>query len=209
MTAAFLGGCSLLRPHDDPTRFYVLTAPRTATGRLEDGELKRLRIGLKPVETPAYLRSKSMVVRSGTNEIHFAEFDRWAEPLDQGISRVMKDDLSAARNVAVVTLNSHGEDSLDYEVAIRILAFEGVRLENRKSSIRFVALWETRGVGTNATATKHGGFTANALAWDGKDYGQLAGYLSEAVAQASIALAADLPVEATPSPAATPEVVRP
>ena len=206
---AFLGGCSFLRPHDDPTRFYVLTVPPAATERFADGEFKKLRIGLKPVEVPAYLRTKSMVVRTGTNEIHFAEFDRWAEPLDQGIIRVMKEALSSAPNVESVTLNSHGDDSLDCEVAIRILAFEGVRVESGTSSIHFAASWEVRAVGTNSTATKRGRFTANAVVWGGKDYEQLAERLSDAIAQASITLAADLPMEAKLSSKATPEIVKP
>ena len=205
IAAAFLGGCGLLRPHDDPTRFYVLTVPQVATERFADSEFKRLNIGLKPVEVPAYLRSKSMVVRTGTNEIHFAEFDRWAESLDQGISRVMKESLSSARMVRSVTLNSHGDDTLDCEVAVRILACEGVRVEIGTSPIRFAAMWEVRSVGTNSTAIKHGGFTADAVTWDGKTYTQLAERLSEAIAGASIALAADLPMEANLSPKATPE----
>ena len=204
MAVAFLGGCSFLRPHDDPTRFYVLTVLPAATERLADGEFKKLRIGLKPVEVLRYLRTKSMVVRTGTNEIHFAEFDRWAEPLDQGIGRVMKEALSSAPHVESVTLNSRGDDSLDCEVAIRILACEGVRVESGSSSIRFASSWEVRAVGTNSTATKRGGFTADAVAWDGKDYGQLAQRLSEAIAGASAALAEDLPMEARLSRKATP-----
>lgn len=152
---------------------------------------------MKPVELAAYLRSKAMVVRTGTNEIHFADFDRWAEPLDQGISRVMKETLSSARNVESVALNSHGDDTLDYEVAIRILACEGVRLGNGSGSIRFAVTWEARSVGTNSTVTNRGVFTAHPVAWDGKDYGQLAERLSEAVADASKALAGDLPMDAT------------
>jgi uncharacterized lipoprotein YmbA len=208
IAAAFLGGCSFLRPHDDPTRFYVLTVPHAAT-RFADSEFKRLKIGLKPVEVPAYLRSKSMVVRTGTNEIHFAEFDRWAEPLDQGIGRAMKENLSAARNVASVTLNSHGDDTLYCEVAIRILTCEGVRVEKGTSLIRFAATWEFRPVGTNLTVSKRGGFTADDIAWSGKDYGQLAERISEAIASASISLAADLPMEAKLPPKATPEIVKP
>lgn len=209
MAVAFLGGCSFLRPHDDPTRFYVLTVPPAATERFADGEFERLRVGLKPVEVPAYLRTKSLVVRTGTNEIHFAEFDRWAEPLDQGISRVMKEHLGAARNVASVTLNSHGDDSLDCEVAIQVVVCEGVRLEGETSSVRFAATWEVRPVGTNSTATKRGGFTVDNVTWDGKTYAQLAERLSEAIAGASMALAADLPLAANLPPQATPGLVRP
>ena len=195
--AAFaLDGCALLRPHADPTRFYVLTVPSAPSTPAADGEFKRWRIGLRPVEVPSYLRTKFMVVRTGTNEIHFADFDRWAEPLDQGISRVMKETLGSARNVESVALNSHGDASLDYEVTIQILACHGMRAATGQSSIRFATTWEVRALGTNSPAIKHGGFTA-AADWDGGNYSQLATQLSAAVVAAGIALAADLPKEAS------------
>ena len=150
-----------------------------------------------------------MVVRTGTNEIHFADYDRWAEPLDQGISRVMKETLSSARNVESVALNSHGDETLDYEVAIRMLACEGVRLGSGNSSIRFALTWEARSVWTNSLVTKRGVFSEDPAAWDGKDYGQLAERLSEAIAGASRALAADLPMYATTPGKATAEATRP
>ena len=204
-----LAGCTLLQPQADPTRFYVLTVQNAPPTRAAEGEFKRWKVGLKPVELPAYLRSKAMVVRTGTNEIHFADFDRWAEPLDQGISRVMKETLSSARNVESVALNSHGDETLDYEVAIRMLACEGMRLGNGNSSIRFAVTWEARSVWTNSSVTKRGVFSENPAAWDGKDYGQLAERLSEAIAGASRALAADLPMYATTRGQATPETSRP
>ena len=204
-----LNGCALLQPQADPTRFYVLTVQNAPPARAVEGEFKRWKVGLKPVELAAYLRSKAMVVRTGTNEIHFADFDRWAEPLDQGISRVMKETLSSARNVESVALNSHGDDTLDYEVAIRILACEGVRLGNGSGSIRFAVTWEARSVGTNSTVTNRGVFTAHPVAWDGKDYGQLAERLSEAVADASKALAGDLPMDATTPGKRSTETAKP
>ncbi|MCX6897695.1 MAG: PqiC family protein [Verrucomicrobia bacterium] len=190
-----LSGCSLLQPHADPTRFYALTVKSAPPEQAAEGGIKRWKVGLKPVEVPAYLRSKAMVVRTGANEIHFEDFDQWAEPLDQGIGRVMKETLSSARNVEKVALNSHGDDTLDYEVTIRILACEGVRVENGNSSIRFAMTWEMRPAGKNSTATKRGAFTADPVAWNGKDYGQLAERLSEAIAAASKAVAASLPME--------------
>ncbi len=158
---------------------------------------------------PAYLRSKSLVVRTGTNEIHFADFDRWGEPLDQGISRVIKETLSVAPNVESVTLNSHGAETLDVEVAIRILACEGMRVDHGNSSIRFAVTWETRLVGKNSNGTKRGAFTADPAAWNGKDYGQLAEGLSQAIVAMSKALAVDLPMESKPPGATTTEKTKP
>ena len=194
--AAFaLNGCALLRPHADPTRFYVLTVPGTPLKPAVGGEFKRWRVGLRLVEVPSYLRTKFMVVRTGSNEIHFADFDRWAEPLEQGISRVLKETLGSAQNVQSVALNSHGDASLDYEVKIQILACHGMRVPTGKSSIRFAATWEVQAVGTNSIEIKRGGFTAEAADWDGNNYSQLATQLSAAVAAAGKTLAADLPME--------------
>ena len=194
--AAFaLNGCALLRPHADPTRFYVLTVPGAPLKPAVGGEFKRWRVGLRLVEVPSYLRTKFMVVRTGSNEIHFADFDRWAEPLDQGISRVLKETLGSAQNVQSVALNSHGDASLDYEVTIQILACHGMRVPTGKSSIRFAATWEVQAVGTNSIEIKRGSFTADAADWDGNNYSQLATQVSAAVAVAGKTLAADLPME--------------
>ena len=204
-----LSGCSLLQPHADPTRFYTLTVPGAPPEQAAEGGFKRWKVGLKPVEVPAYLRSKAMVVRTGANEIHFEDFDQWAEPLDQGIGRVMKETLRSARNVEKVVLNSHGDDTLDYEVTIRVLACEGVRVENGNGSIRFSVAWEVRSAGKNSTATKRGVFTADPVVWNGKDYGQLAERLSEAMASASKAVAAALPMESKARGVTTTEKAKP
>ena len=188
-----LNGCSILQPHADPTRFYVLTVPSAPPARTAEGEFKRWKVGLRPVEVPAYLRSKAMVVRTQVNEVTFAEFDCWAEPLDQGIARAIKDGLSSANNVESVTLNSFGSDTLDYQVAIRILACEGVRAADGSSSVRFSMTWELRSVAANSAVTKRGVFTAPTTTWDGKDYGQFAQRISDAITSAGQALAAALP----------------
>ena len=194
ITAVALSSCAFLQPHADPTKFYLLTTPDASSQPATNNKLASYKLGLRSIEMPAYLQSKLMVVRTGTNEIHFAEFDRWAEPLDEGISRVVKEALCSADNVESVALNSHGEDTLDYEVMIRVLACEGVRGQSGTGLIRLVMSWEIKSVGTNATVNKRGGFTAAPAAWDGKDYGQLALQLSKDIAAAGKALVADLPM---------------
>jgi hypothetical protein len=78
---------------------------------------------------------------------------------------------------------------------MQILACQGMRVATGRSSILFAATWEVRAVGTNTPAIKHGGFTADAVDWDGENYSQLATQLSAAVAAVDKALAADLPME--------------
>jgi uncharacterized lipoprotein YmbA len=194
ITAVALSSCSFLQPHADPTKFYVLTVPIASSQPATANKSASYKIGLRSIERPAYLQTKLMVVRTGTNEIHFAEFNRWAEPLDEGIRRMMKEALSSADNVESVALDSHGEDTLDYEVMIRVLACEGVRGEGGTGSIRLSMSWDIQPVRTNATMNIRGGFTATPTVWDGNDYGQLALQLSQAIAAAGHALAADLPM---------------
>jgi uncharacterized lipoprotein YmbA len=196
ITACVLTSCAFLQPRADPTKFYVLAAPNASWQPAAAEEPVRYKIGLRSIVMPAYLRTKLMVVRTGANEIHFAEFDRWAEPLDEGISRVMKAALRADDNMEILGLNSHGDDTLDYEVTIGVAACEGVRGESGTGSILLRMTWEIHTVGTNEAVIKRGTFTAPPAAWDGKDYGQLAWQLNQAIAAAGKALAADLPVKA-------------
>jgi uncharacterized lipoprotein YmbA len=207
--AVAFSSCAFLQPRADPTRFYVLTVGQAAPAAVIEADVKRWRVGLRAVEVPAYLQTRFMVVRTGTNEIHFAEFDRWAEPLDRGISRVLKDSLGSARNVESVALDSHGEDMLDYEFRIRILACEGTRGEHGADSLRFAMTWELRSVGTNSEVMKHGAFAASPAVWDGNDYGRLALGLSDAIAGAGKALATDLPMSGRSADKARLEAVKP
>ena len=193
-----LTGCSLLQPRADPARFYVLTAPGARAQPGPEGQTRRWKVGLRPVEAPAYLRSRAIVVRTGANEVQLADFDRWAEPLEQGIARVVQETLRSARNVESVTADSHRAGPLDWEVTIRILACEGVRAPGAECSVRFTAAWETRAAGNEAPPAKRGVFAWPPAAWNGQDYGQLAGRLSQAAADLGQALAATLPTEPAP-----------
>jgi uncharacterized lipoprotein YmbA len=53
-----------------------------------------LTVGVGPVSLPDYLMRPEIVCRPGASEIALAEFDRWAEPLDETVARVLLDNLS-------------------------------------------------------------------------------------------------------------------
>ena len=209
LAALSLSGCALLPPRSDPTRFYVLSVQSALPERTTADDYKRWKVGVRPVEVPSYLRTTSMVVRTGANEIHFAEFDRWGEPLDQGIGRVMKGILNSAPNVESVELDSHGDDLLDFEVRLQILACEGMRVGTGKSSLHFSVTWDVRAIQKNSIPAKRGVFTAEGVVWNGTDYGQLAERITEAVAGVSNAVAAAMPMEAKSSARASAEATKP
>jgi uncharacterized lipoprotein YmbA len=188
----FVSGCSLTKPREDPTHFYVLRSVENSTTTAEASTGgKRWKIGLRPVEIPNFLKASTMAVRLGPSEIHYADFSRWAEPLDQGIARLCKETLARAPHVESVTVASRGGSAIDCEITLRVMECEGMRETGGASSISFKVSWEMRMEGKPA-ATQRGTFEARPTPWNGSDYGELAEHLSAAVGQLGEVLAAEL-----------------
>lgn len=206
-TVIIWSGCSLVHPRSDQTRYFVINTQPVEDGIASRSALKKLNLGLKLVELPPYLRGKSMVVRTGSNELYYSDFDRWAEPLEQGIARGMKDALCRTQNIGSVMVDSQGESTLDLEVSIRVLVCEGVRTNDGAASFHFAIAWEARSVKQATAPAQRGIFDAGSLPWNGTDYGDFAARLSDAVASAARAVAASLANE-TNAPDTTVPVTR-
>ena len=73
-----------------PARFYVLTPLELAATEPAAGELA---VGVGPVTLAPHLDRPQIVTRSG-NELALGDFDRWAEPLADGIARVLAENLA-------------------------------------------------------------------------------------------------------------------
>src|SRR5262245_63349391 len=86
-TAALAAGCL---GGSAPTRFYVL-AP--VDGAAVAGE-RPLAIGIGPVSVAGYLDRPQIVTRPAADKIDLGEFDQWGEPLRDGITRVLAEDLA-------------------------------------------------------------------------------------------------------------------
>jgi len=171
-----LAGCSLFpQAQNDPTHFYVLSAP--AAGATAP---KGPAVHLRPVELASYIKAKPMIVRRGENEIEFREYARWGEPLELGIGRVLREELlarGAAGSVLAAGLRAFNVD-YDYELSVRVLACEG----DTHGAVRFRAVWELSTTGTAPTVAARGDFVAKDLSWDVKNESTLAAQLSAAVA---------------------------
>lgn len=167
--------CAWLRPKADPTEFFVLE-PRPAAGTARKD---RPRVELAEVEVPAYLKNPRMAARLGDNEIDYAEYKRWGEPLPQGIARAVREDL---REAAELPAAPSPDGPAQYSLTLRVLAFEGLRPPSGAAGIRVSAAWELRPLARPGPALS-GRFEAAPAAWDGKDYAGLARLLSGAVAE--------------------------
>ena len=108
------------------SRFYILTPlpPPAATGAGAGGD--PITIGVGPVRLPAYLDRAQIVTRRGADEIDVAEFDRWGEPLSDGVPRTIANDLAALRpadNVALFPWPAGRP--VRYHVLVDVSRFEG------------------------------------------------------------------------------------
>jgi uncharacterized lipoprotein YmbA len=79
-----------------------------------------------PVSIPAYLDRSSIVVRTGEGEVELSGEHRWAEPLRDGISRTLAENLSAMIPTdAVAVFPWRTPWTVDYRVTVDILRFDG------------------------------------------------------------------------------------
>lgn len=176
-----LPACSLLpKPKADPTRYYTLSVP-SAVETATPNHTGALRLGLRKIELSPYLNKGLLVVRSNENEVNFDDYERWAEPLDAAISRILHSTLQADPRVARVTTPPLGlDEERDFDLIVRVRRADGLRLETGKG-VRFVAIIEVHSTGAGNEILAQRTFTAPDIAWDGKDYNALAHGLSEAV----------------------------
>lgn len=193
---AALAGCNLPTAQPDPTRFFLLSAPGGATAAVAaPAEARAATLGLCRIELPAYLRTPAVVIRPGGTEVVRTRDARWAESLEQGIARLLRETLLAQPGVRSVAAYPAPQAALpQYEIAVRVLACEGVAgPEGRRA--RFAAAWEIRATaaGAGAAPVAAGTFESAPADWAEGDYAVLTAKLGEAVAALGRELAAALP----------------
>jgi len=77
---------------------------------------------------PGYLDRLQIVTRDANDEVAVAMYDRWAEPLENGIAQVLADNLGAhmgSERIAVFPWSGGVARVLDYQVVVVVLRFEG------------------------------------------------------------------------------------
>jgi len=86
-----LGGCA----RSQPVNYYIMRSIQSPGPEVPAaGKEPAPTIGVGPVKIPEYLNRPQMVSRSTGSGLQFAEFDRWAEPLEDNLTRVLADNLS-------------------------------------------------------------------------------------------------------------------
>ncbi len=109
-----------------PPNYYVLhslqrEAPGVKTARAEND----LTIGVGPIKIPEYLDRPQMATRSTLNSLEFAEFDKWAEPLDKNLASVLAENLSILLSTdRVVVFPWVGSRHVLYQVTVDVSQME-------------------------------------------------------------------------------------
>ena len=183
----------LPQAQNDPTKFYVLSSmeskPAAAT---TEAKPIAAAIRIRPIDLASYLQSRPIAVRHGPNEIEFREFARWGEPLDQGIARVLREDLlahHAAGAVQIGALRPSEVQEVPFELTIRVVAAEG----DADGTVNFEAVWQVVNTADNGTVVAKSDFRPTNLHWTPRHEATLAAALSQAVDQLAAEIAAQMP----------------
>jgi uncharacterized lipoprotein YmbA len=186
-----LGACSLPLPEatSDLTRFYVLAPTATADATAAaDAPAAARRVFVRPIAVPEFLRGKIMAVRVAGNEVKYVDTARWAEPLESGLTRVLRDDL--ARRAGAVQVVGGAADPHDFDIVLQLRECEGVL---PAGAARLAAHVEVFAADLDRTRVAQDDFTIDVPGWNGTDFGQLTAKLSEAAAALGAHIAELLP----------------
>jgi uncharacterized lipoprotein YmbA len=134
--AIVLAGCAVT----DATKFYTLGQPAAASvessasasiALTPPGGADRtstVSIGVGPVTMPGYLRRSQIVTRSGVDQVDVAMFHRWAEPLEDGIARVLAEEIGArvpTDRIVMFPWRGAVARSIGYQVVVAVTRFDG------------------------------------------------------------------------------------
>jgi hypothetical protein len=157
-----------------PSRFYTLSptaAPVSATSTLV--------VAVGPVTIPGVVDRPEFVVNTGPNEVRIDDFNRWASPLQDNLTRAIADNLSAMLGTSrVIRFPQPIAVEPDYRVVVEVRTFESVPGE----SATLDAVWTIRRSKDGKSQT--GRTTARESVAE-KGYDALAAAHSRAVARAS------------------------
>ncbi|MCX5712782.1 MAG: PqiC family protein [Candidatus Omnitrophica bacterium] len=95
-------------------------------------------IGIGPVRIPEYLNRPQMVTRGKDALLTFAQFDRWAEPLDSTILRLLDQDVAAMLTGSETVKFSWGIlVPVKYQVTVDVIQIES----DLNNNMKMIARW--------------------------------------------------------------------
>jgi len=121
----------------DPTQYYTLDQAAAGSGQAKAsvGTLRssaagtgNVGVGVGPVIMPSYLDRTQIVTRTASDQVELSMFHRWAEPLEDGIARILAEQIgTGVPTERVVMFPWRGVDAraIRYQVVVSVLRFDG------------------------------------------------------------------------------------
>ena len=141
--AATAAGCGTTAA----SRFYTLESTATAGG----APATNVSVVVGPVSIPAAVDRPEFVTGAGPNRVDVDTFNRWAEPLNDGIARAVAGDLAVLLGAPAVAVAPLANFDPDYRVTIRVQRFESVLNE----SVLIDVVWVVRQAPDGAARSGH------------------------------------------------------
>ena len=128
LAVLLLAGCSTT----PPSNYYLLSSPAEAPpDRMTPA------LGIGPVEIPEYLKRNGLVYRIGDNRLQIADSERWGEPLEEGVRRVLGLNLAGLLDTGNLSYYPfHSKRPPDYGVSVNVLNLD---VDDRQAAL--VAEW--------------------------------------------------------------------
>ena len=121
----------------DPTQYYTLdqtmagpaeTQARASTPAVSATGAKDIGIGIGPMIMPGYLDRIQIVTRTGTDQVEISVFHRWAEPLEDGMARILANEIGArvpTDRIVIFPWRGVVAQALRYQVVVAVMRFDG------------------------------------------------------------------------------------
>jgi uncharacterized lipoprotein YmbA len=166
---ALLAGCA-----SPPSNLYTLSATGAPGAPSSD-----LSVAVGPVYVPASVDRPEIVVTTGPNQVRLEEFNRWASPLENEISRTVAENLVGMLGTPHVT---EAPQTLSADAQFRVV-IEVQRFDSAPGQAAALdAVWSVRRVKDGKTRT---GRTTVSEAVEGTAYDGLVAAHSRAIARLS------------------------
>ena len=138
-----LGGCLGGGSQTPPTRYFVLNSLHTAENKKQPvTELKGAIVVVGPLTLTQVLDRPQILIRQSNNEIRVSDLDRWAEPLQENLIRVVVDNLSVLLSSgSVIRFPPARTIPVTYQIIIEVTRFDG----NPKEQVMLRARWTILG----------------------------------------------------------------
>jgi hypothetical protein len=172
-----LSGCGT----SPPARFYTVSATVAAP---TPPPTSTLLLAVGPVTVPSVVDRPEFVVNAGPNELKLDEFNRWAAPLQDSLSRAIAENLVVLLGTPRVIIFPQAlAADPDYRIAVEVRTFDSLP----GTAAVLDAVWTIRRAKDGKTQT---GRTYAREAVDGAGYEALAAAHSRAVGRLSQDVAA-------------------